>query len=56
VAWRNELPPPATQIILARKPNNRITIKIKRSPNTIIRDAGSMNDKKQKVLLKDIRA
>jgi hypothetical protein len=42
--------------ILTRKPNNRNTIKIRLSPNTVNRDAGSMNDKKQKVLLKDMTA
>jgi hypothetical protein len=57
VAWRNELPPSAVwKDILVRKPNHRNTINIKLSPNTINRDAGSMNNKKEKVLLKDMRA
>jgi hypothetical protein len=42
--------------ILARKLNNRNTINIKLRPNTINRDVGSLNDKEQKVLLKDMRA
>ena len=56
MAWLNELPPAVQKSILARKPNNRNTINIKLSPNTFNRDAGSMNDKKHKVLLKDMTA
>jgi hypothetical protein len=56
VAWQNELPPTVQKSILARKPNNGNSIKINLSPNTINRNVYSMKDKKQKILLKDIRA
>lgn len=51
----NELPPAVQKSILARKPNNRKSMKMKLSPNTVNRDVGSKKDKKQKVLLKNIR-